>query len=64
MQRLNKDPYDRINNILKKIKYNKDKIVRLERVTEKFKSDEIRFQAQNAILNYHHREIQEDNNEA
>jgi len=44
---------DKINQILKTVKYNKDKIVILEKKIDRIKNSEEKFQAKVAILNYH-----------
>jgi hypothetical protein len=53
MQKLNKDHYQKVQRIIERIKYNSDKIVRLENRVEKIMDVEMQFQAKVAILNYH-----------
>lgn len=61
MQKSNKDHYQRIQRIIERIKYNSDKIVRLENRVEKFQDVEMQFQAKVAILNHHKKDIEIDN---
>jgi hypothetical protein len=51
--RKSNNTYEKINRLLKTIKYNKDKIVILEQKIDQIKDEEDKFQARIAILNYH-----------
>jgi len=53
----NKSTYERINDILKSIKNNQDKIVKLEQKVDKLEDPEEKFQARLAILDYYHNDI-------
>jgi len=53
----NKSTYERINDILKSIKNNQDKIVKLEQKVDKLEDSEEKFQARLAILDYYHNDI-------
>lgn len=63
MQKSNKDHHEKVKRIIERIKYNSDKLVRLENRVDRIKSKEIRFQAQVAILNHYQDEFLRDTNE-
>lgn len=60
MKRDSHQTYLKVQRIIERIKYNSDKIVRLENRVEKINDVEMQFQAKVAILN-HHKDIEINN---
>jgi hypothetical protein len=62
MLQSNNQTYEKVERMIERIKYNSDKIVRLENRVEKIQDIEMRFQAKVALLNYHQKDIKKHEN--